>query len=131
MIIIRTRILLVSEQNGRAFRPFIYQKNTPNLEEESISKFPKLHCKVLVESRRNFAIIFSMSKRTKKSAVTPFYLLWFSRYKSPKIKAFEIHKKYKYERKFIFVVYSFFLHYTRLVFKISASYLHYSFFGEH
>ena len=40
-----TRILLVFEQNGRAFRPFIYQKNTSNLEEKIISKFSKIHCK--------------------------------------------------------------------------------------
>ena len=46
------------------------------------------------------------------------------------MKAFDIHKKYKYERKFIFVVYSFFSHYTRSVSKISELYLHYYFFGE-
>ena len=80
--------------------------------------------------RRNFAVIFSTSKRTKKSAMTPFYLLLFSRYRSPKMKAFDIHKKYKYERKFIFVVYSFFLHYTCSVSKISELYLHYYFLSE-
>ena len=52
------------------------------------------------------------------------------RYKSPKIKKLDIHQNYKYERKFIFVVYSFFYRYPRLNFKFSASYLHNSFFGE-
>ena len=36
-----TKILLDSEQNGKAFRPFNFQKNTSNLKEIIISKFSK------------------------------------------------------------------------------------------
>ena len=35
----KLEFFLVSEQKNRAFRPFIYQNNTSNLEEKTISKF--------------------------------------------------------------------------------------------
>ena len=61
---------------------------------------------------------FSMYKQTKKSSVTYFYALLFSRWKSPKIKEFEIlkDKKNKFWTEIIIYLYSILKHYAHIFF---------------